>query len=262
LETGTVDVADDRADPAAAAEVAEIRDRVQRAVRALPAGQRQAVAGFYLRGLTHAELAAELGIRVGAGLVEAGLDRAALRPRLSDLEPETTEATMTQTLIPMRVTDVHRLPADDGEVERHVVLLEEVDGERTLPIWIGPPEAAALAMTLQSVDLPRPLTHRFAAGLVEALGGTVRGCRITRLAEETFYAEVRMEGPSGAAVVDARPSDALTLALVAAAPVVVDAGVLDDVARRLPPDDLLENLTTAGGAQDVVARWMAGRPGR
>jgi bifunctional DNase/RNase len=113
-----------------------------------------------------------------------------------------------------------------------VVLLEEIGGERRLPIWIGEHEAIALAATLQGKELPRPGTYRFAAGLLDAAGSRLREVVVMRLTEEIFYAEAVLEGPGGERRVDARPSDALNLALVAGAPVRVDAAVVEAAMRQ------------------------------
>lgn len=226
------------ADPAAAAETAEVAQRVRAAVAGLPPGQRAAVAGFYLRELTQAEVATALGIGVGAVKARLHKARAALRTQLADLREEPAMPASAD-LVAVRVADVHLLPPGEGEeFHCHVVVLAEVDGDRRLPIWIGPPEAAALAFTLQSVEMPRPLTFRFAADLIAASGGRVTGCRITRLVGETFYAEVLVDGAGGQRVVDARPSDAMNLALVVDAPLFVDGALLDrDPDIELPPEE-------------------------
>jgi bifunctional DNase/RNase len=96
-----------------------------------------------------------------------------------------------------------------------------------LPIYVGAPEAVALACTLEAVDMPRPMTYQLAASLVGAAGARVSEVRITALTQSTFYAVVTVDGATGRADVDARPSDALNLALVGGAPIRVDAAVLD-----------------------------------
>jgi uncharacterized protein len=156
------------------------------------------------------------------GAVKARLHkaRATLRARLDPLWKEQF-AMPDADLVPMRVTDVRRA----GGGARHVVVLEEAPaGDRRMPIWIGPPEATAIAALLERVELPRPGPHDFAAALVRAAGATVREVRISRLAEAIFYADVVL---TDGATVDARPSDAIALALTTGAPVYVDAAVLE-----------------------------------
>jgi RNA polymerase sigma factor (sigma-70 family) len=242
---------DPGAGPAELAEAAEVTERVRRAVAALPTGQRLAVAGFYLQELSQAELAAALGIGVGAVKTRLHKARAALRGRLDDL---VEGPAMTETLIPMRVADVHHLPGAEGEMDPHVVVLTEIDGDRRLPIWTGPAEAMALALALTDTEQPRPLTHRFAAGVLAACGGRVERCRITRLEEGTFYAEVLLDGPAGRHALDARPSDALNLALEVGAPIVVEPTVLDDASRQEGADSLPD--LPEGGAIALATRWL------
>lgn len=196
-----------------------LRDRVLAAVAALPPGQRDAVALFYLADLSHAQIAARLGISVGAVKTRLHKARAALQARLSDLRRELP--TMPST-VPMRVADVR----DAGEL--HVVLLEERDGARRLPIWIGEPEARTIAARLHDVATPRPGTYRFAADLLAAAGGGLDEVRIVRLADTVFFAEAVL---AGGTAVDARPSDALNLALVTGAPILVDEAVLAQAAE-------------------------------
>jgi bifunctional DNase/RNase len=125
----------------------------------------------------------------------------------------------------MHVADVRA--SGDGGLATHVVFLEEDAGPRRLPIWIGAPEATTLAARLHAVELPRPDTYRFAADLLAAAGARVHEVRIVRLAETIFYAQAVLE--DGAAV-DARPSDAINLALVTGAPVLVEEAVLAQAA--------------------------------
>jgi bifunctional DNase/RNase len=91
-----------------------------------------------------------------------------------------------------------------------------------LLIWIGPFEGTALAMSLQGAELPRPGSFQFTAALLAAAGGALQEVRVTRLVEGTFYAEAVVDGAAGRGGVDARPSDALTLALLTGAPIRVD----------------------------------------
>jgi bifunctional DNase/RNase len=98
------------------------------------------------------------------------------------------------------------------EEQFQCVVLEEVAGDRQLPIEIGWAEAFSLAARLDGITWPRPMTYQFVAALVEALGGRVRRVRIDRVVEKTYVATVEVDGPPGVQSVDARPSDALNLA--------------------------------------------------
>jgi RNA polymerase sigma factor (sigma-70 family) len=203
--------------PPEAAEAAQIAERVRAAIAALPAGQRAAVALFHLGGLSHAEVAGRLGTRPGAVKTRLHKARGALRRELVDVHREE----LPMPAVAMSVADVRR-PTE--RPERHIVVLEEVGGERRLPIWIGTPEALSLVAALEEVELPRPGPYHFAQALLAAAGGALREVRVSRLADSVFYAVAVLADGSE---VDARPSDALTLALVTGAPITVEPAVLD-----------------------------------
>ena len=110
----------------------------------------------------------------------------------------------------------------------HVLLLRDAAEERYLPIPIGPNEANAIAYHLQGVRPERPLTHDLATQAIHALGAQLREVRIVELRDETFRARMIVLGPDGAErELDARPSDAVALALRADAPIFVEQGLLD-----------------------------------
>lgn len=232
--------------PDDAAEAASVAEEIQLAVRSLPPGQRQAVLAFYWGDRSHAEAAAELGITPGAVKARLHQARTNLQPRLAQHARSTTravtapppikEALMPSTpdagtpdpgWVPVEVADVRRSPGDNPDQRFHTVVLREHSGDRTLPIHVGAAEATALACSLESVEMPRPMTYAMAASLLAAGNGRVVDVRITNLAERTHYGAIRVDGPNGVVEVDARPSDALNLALVVTAPILVRASLLD-----------------------------------
>jgi uncharacterized protein len=132
---------------------------------------------------------------------------------------------------------------DDGLVEmvvesvrvhmlssRHVVILKETGRERYLPIWIGQWEASAIAMRLQGLTPERPLTHDLFATALEAIDATVSRVVISDLADETFHAQLFLERDGKVGEIDARPSDALALAVRVGAPIFAALTVLDQAA--------------------------------
>jgi bifunctional DNase/RNase len=127
----------------------------------------------------------------------------------------------------MPVSDIRRVTRSGRD--HHVVLLQEPHSGRRLPVWIGQETAIEIALRLlgHGPQLVRPLASDLTARLVQALGGNLREVRIDRLTEGTYYAVIVMDGPQGAAEVDARPSDALALALVVGAPVRADRAVVE-----------------------------------
>jgi uncharacterized protein len=124
---------------------------------------------------------------------------------------------------------------------RHVVILKEVGRDRYLPIWIGPWEASAIAMRLQGLTPERPLTHDLFASVLGDLSVRVDRVLISALADETFHARLVLVQPDARHEVDARPSDAIALAVRVGAPIFAAEDVLDRAA--LGPD-------AAGEAED------------
>jgi bifunctional DNase/RNase len=109
----------------------------------------------------------------------------------------------------------------DSKTNTPVVVLLEVNGERKLPIWIGPSEASAISVRLNGVELDRPLTHDLATSFIDALGGRVRAARIHRHEGKTYFAEVVLERDGEFMAVDSRPSDAIAIALRTGADILV-----------------------------------------
>lgn len=110
--------------------------------------------------------------------------------------------------------------------QRVVILKEKID-ERYLPIWIGPAEADAIAVKLQGVTIPRPLTHDLLCSVINDLGATINSIIVSDLKNDTFYAKITLDVDGGQTEVDSRPSDALALAVRVEAPIYVEESVLD-----------------------------------
>lgn len=108
-----------------------------------------------------------------------------------------------------------------------IVLLRDADNQRVLPIWVGPVEANAIALQVENVAPPRPMTHDLLRNLLADLGATLVRVVIADLRESTFYAYLELRVGTEVVFVDARPSDALALCLRTRAPIFVDTKVLD-----------------------------------
>jgi hypothetical protein len=244
--------------PEEAAEAAEAARRVRLAVRRLPAGQRAAVVLFYLVGLAHREVAALLGIRVGAVKTRLHKGRAALREELEGWWREDGMGTRTTTgPVPMRVAQVRRRPAAEDRHEQCVLLLEEEAGTRRLCIWVGSLEATMIAFALEGAELPRPMAYQFMSALLQATGGRLAEARVTRLDDGTFYAVAVVDGPGGTRELDARPSDALNLALVAGAPIRVDPLVLEAAWAGRGAERYAEAAAYPDDGAAIVAEFQA-----
>ena len=115
-----------------------------------------------------------------------------------------------------------------------IVLLREASGEaRLLPIFIGAPEATAIALALDGVTTPRPMTHDLLRTIVEQLGATVDRVVVTNLEAGTFYADLVLDHDGDELVISARPSDAIALAARLESPVFASPEVLDEAGVEL-----------------------------
>jgi len=126
-------------------------------------------------------------------------------------------------MIEMRVDSIR------GSVMNYqrVVILKEKEADRYLPIWIGPAEADAIAVKLQDVAVPRPLTHDLLFSVINALGAYISFILVSKLRNDTFYAKLFLKSNGQEWVLDCRPSDAIALAVRAKAPIFVEEEVLE-----------------------------------
>ncbi len=210
------------------------------AIASLPPGQRDAVVLFHLVDLPQAAVADRLGTGSSAVSTRLHKARSALRAVLTPKEPPLQAA----------IRDIRRTPAN-----RHVVILTA--GDADLPIWIGKPEAEALVAGVQDVELPRPTAHALALSLLAAVNRSASAVRICRLEVGIFYAEVVLDD---GAKVDARPSDALVLAVAAGLPIELDPAVLEAAAAGAPDDytaDLAESTVHAAQLADELRAHMS-----
>lgn len=120
----------------------------------------------------------------------------------------------------------------DEESQAPVLILKDPEDKVTLPIWIGAMEAMAISLTLNGVRLPRPMTHDLLLSTVTMLGAQVRRAEVVDLRDNTFYARIVVEQDGKIIDIDARPSDAVALALRAEAPIFVDPKVLSGAAAQ------------------------------
>lgn len=140
---------------------------------------------------------------------------------------------------------VSRLGRDAGS-SSYVVILQEKDGTRILPIWIGKPEAESIVAHLGGVRRERPMTHDLCQSLLATLGGELRHVHITKVVESTFYAELHVAAGGTTHVVDARPSDSIAIALRVSAPIFAAEELL---AESEPADAAEEQAPEEAAAQ-------------
>lgn len=128
-----------------------------------------------------------------------------------------------------------------------VVILREVEGERVLPIWIGPGEASSIAMELASMKFSRPLTHDLIVSVIGGLGGALKRVLITRVLDNTFYAELIVERDDDVVSIDARPSDSIAVALRTEARIFAQEDLLHTTSIEVAED---EDATSAEGEKE------------
>jgi bifunctional DNase/RNase len=133
----------------------------------------------------------------------------------------------------------------DPRSNMYILLLKEIDGKATLPIWIGKPEADSIALALGKVETPRPLTHDLIKNITESLKVKITKITVTEILDNTYYALVCLTDGKKETLIDSRPSDAIAVALRVNAPIFVDERVigqkstdeLEEWLKNLRPED-------------------------
>jgi uncharacterized protein len=113
--------------------------------------------------------------------------------------------------------------------DQQIIMLKEVDGERTFPIVIGNPEAIAIDRRLKGIPMARPMTHDLLANIIEQLGGAIESIEINDLENHTFFAKIHIRRDGQKVEIDSRPSDAIALGIATTVPIFVAEHVLDEV---------------------------------
>jgi len=133
----------------------------------------------------------------------------------------------------------------DPRSNMYILLLKEIDGKATLPIWIGKPEADSIALALGKVETPRPLTHDLIKNITESLKIRITKITVTEILDNTYYALVCLNDGKKETLIDSRPSDAIAVALRVNAPIFVEERVigqkstdeLEEWLKNLKPED-------------------------
>ena len=128
------------------------------------------------------------------------------------------------------------------------IILRETEGERVLPIWIGVFEANAIALQIESVQTPRPMTHDLLKSAIQGLEASVEKVLITDLKENTFYAIIYLKHQGRMMPIDSRPSDAIALALRTGSPIFVNAEVIDKAKNT--------DMTRDAGESERIRKWL------
>jgi RNA polymerase sigma factor (sigma-70 family) len=229
-------------DPQEAAEERELHQLVLKAVNALSPKNRAATLLFYYEQLSLLEIAAILDVSVTAVKGRLHKSRKQLRERLLPLYLEINHLKQRRkTMVKVTIADVvvkkYEKTEDGKQREHHIIVLLDEAGQRALPIWVGPFEGQTIAMGLRGLSTPRPMTFNFMASLLEAVDVELEEVRVEALKDETFYGVARLRNGDRVQEVDARPSDAIALAVRTGSPIYVADEVMKmagvDVSREM-----------------------------
>jgi bifunctional DNase/RNase len=129
-----------------------------------------------------------------------------------------------------------------------IVILRDKEGQRVLPIWVGAFEANAIALQIENLSTPRPMTHDLLKNVIHDLQATVQKIVVSDLQDNTFYALIYLQVKGETVAIDARPSDAIALALRTAAPIFVEDSVIDS-AKTV-------DFSTEKADADKLQKWL------
>lgn len=139
----------------------------------------------------------------------------------------------------------------DPTTSTPIVVLKDKDGDRLLSIWVGIFEANAIALQIENIAPPRPMTHDLLRNLIANLDGRVDRVIVSDLKDNTFFASIHLTVSGERVIVDARPSDAIALALRTKSPILVEESVIDSAqSSDLGPPQRLDN--------DRLQKWLEG----
>ncbi len=225
------------ADPSEISEARELREHIMEAIQSLSPANRSATLHFYYGQADVKETAATLGISVAAVKGRLHRSRAQLRAILGPLAAQAgfldESREEERPMIKVTVADVVETKWRLGMC---AVVLFDAEGRRILPVFMGEREATAIALGGRDVQMPRPLTHQFAASLLEAAGGTLEEVCVNELKDDTFFAVARIRVGDSTEDVDARPSDAIALATLTGCPIYVAEQVMVTAGSEVPDE--------------------------
>ncbi len=225
--------------PHEAAEARETHRLILAAVAQLSPANRDAVLLYYFEQLSVREVAALLQISVPAVKGRLHKSRRKLRDQLRSNfaewqpRPAVAQQNRSNQMIPVTVLDV---VTPDPEKDHRILVLTDENRRRLLAVWIGPHEAADIALSLQEKKLFRPMTFSFMADLLGKADVRIESVAVSALENETFFATVHALNGDGRVDVDARPSDAIALAMRTQSPIFVAGEVMEAAGLEIPAD--------------------------
>jgi RNA polymerase sigma factor (sigma-70 family) len=227
-------------DPQTMVEARELHDLVLTAIDTLSTKNREAVLLYYFEQLSLLEIGALLGISISAIKGRLHKSRQQLKEYFASLEPlEIVAPAMALSkqerkdeMVEVQVADV--IVQEKEQHALHTVILLDKEGQRILPIWVGPFEGHSIAIQLLGNPMPRPMSYDFMANLLKASGARIDVIQISGLQEATYYATAIVRVGETEHPIDARPSDAIALALRLGSQIYVAEEVLARAGQKIP----------------------------
>ncbi|HTY82219.1 MAG TPA: bifunctional nuclease domain-containing protein, partial [Dehalococcoidales bacterium] len=224
--------------PEKLAEEKEQYQTVLNAVNALSPADRNIIFLFYYAQLSLQEIVSLTNIPMSSVKVRLHRAREKLKTVLQEKYPDIIPPEKRRKpMVKVSIADVIKTELREGQellISHCVVILHDVAGRRLLPIWVGPPEGEAIAIGLSDLAFPRPLTHRFYSSLLQGIGARLVEARVVALKKDTFYGVAKIKCGKKMTEIDARPSDAIALAVLNDAPIFVAEEVFDAAGANIP----------------------------
>ena len=157
-------------------------------------------------------------------------------------------------LVEMKVFALTVDPFTNGPI----VILKDLEDKNALPVWIGALEASAIASELEHVEFSRPMTHDLITKILKMVGASVERIEVSDMRENVFYARIFMDSDSGPLVLDARPSDAIAIALRTSSTIYVDTKVLDkSKSIDMRTNDIIQTAQTPDELLNLLEEFEA-----
>jgi RNA polymerase sigma factor (sigma-70 family) len=244
--------------PEKIAEENEQYQTVLKGVNSLSPADRDILLLFYYAQLSLQEIVAMMNIQAGTVKVRLHRARQRLKAVLQERYPEIIPPEKRRKkMVRVTIADVIQVERKEGQelpitpysITPYVVVLYDEAGKRLLPIWIGPHEGQCIAMGLSDFTMPRPMTYNFFSSLLQGIDARLEEVRIVALKKDTFYAVVKMRSGKKTSEVDARPSDAIALAVLNDVPIFVAEDVLD---AGLKVPDTVKGSPNRKGLEKII----------
>jgi bifunctional DNase/RNase len=245
LQFDAIQFSGDQINPDEIAEENELHQNLMDAINALSEKDREITLNFYYDQLSLSEIAALYGISLGTAKVRLLRARQRLKTTLLTQYPDIVPyRNRRKPMIEVTIADVIK------QSNMHVLILKDEANKRILPIWVGAFEGESIATGLGGLTTPRPLTFYFFTNLLKAIKADIEKVRIEQLKENTFYAVVEIRCGREHSEVDARPSDAIALAVINNTPIVVAENVMEKAGIEYP--ESVERLNERAGVNEIM----------